>query len=151
LHVEVAVAAIRPLDDDPAGMAAWIAESHPAGWLDRFADELDRRRGAAELSRVLEAWALSQADAARLFGVSRQAVAKWVRMGVPAERAAVVADLGAATDMLVRYLRRDRIPAVVRRPSAVLGGRSLVQMAATEPASVTVAVREMFDFSRVHA
>jgi hypothetical protein len=132
-------------------VAAWIAESHPPGWLDRFADELDRRRSAADLSRVLEAWSLSQGDAARVFGVSRQAVAKWVRAGVPAERAAAVADLGAATDMLVRYLRRDRIPAVVRRPSAALGGQSLVQMAATEPASVTVAVREMFDFSRVHA
>ncbi len=145
------MSATRPLDDDPAGLAAWIADSYPPGWVDRFADELDRRRSAADLRRVLEAWSLSQSDAARLFGVSRQAVAKWMRVGVPPERVAAAADLAAATDVLVHYLRRDRIPAVVRRPSAALGGQSLMQMAAADPASALQAVRNMFDFSRLHA
>ena len=145
------MSATRPLDDDPAGLAAWIADSYPPGWVDRFADELDRRRSAADLRRVLEAWSLSQSDAARLFGVSRQAVAKWMRVGVPPERVAAAADLAAATDVLVHYLRRDRIPAVVRRPSAALGGQSLMQMAAADPASALQAVRNIFDFSRLHA
>ena len=44
------------------------------------------------------------------------AVSKWLEQGGPAERVETVADLAAATDLLVRYLQRDRIPAVVRRP-----------------------------------
>jgi hypothetical protein len=147
------MSATWPLEDDPAAVAARIAEEHrdAPGWLDRFADELDRLRSAGELRRLLEVWSLSRGDAARLFGVSRQAVAKWMAAGVPAERAAAVADLGAATDLLVHYLRRDRIPAVVRRPSPALGGQSLLRLAATDPAAVLRSTREMFDFSRLHA
>ncbi len=119
------MSATGPLDDDPAGLATWVAGLHPdtPGWLDRFAHELDRLRGSTELRRILEAWSLSRADAARLFGVSRQAVAKWMAVGAPAERAAAIADLAAATDLLIHYLRRDRIAAVVRRPSRALGDR----------------------------
>src|SRR5690606_17623283 len=99
-------------------------------WLDRFADELDRRRSGGELARVLSVWGLSKSEAARLFGVSRQALGKWVDAGVPVERAAAVADLGAATDLLVRRLKRERIPAVVRRPFDRADGRSLVDLVA---------------------
>ena len=53
---------------------------------------------------------LSQAEAARLFGVSRQALAKWVHHGIPSDRVRAVSDLAAATDLLVHYLKRDRIP-----------------------------------------
>jgi DNA-binding transcriptional regulator YdaS (Cro superfamily) len=141
----------RPLDDDPVVFATWIADSYPPGWLDQFADELDRRRGAGDLRRVLEVWSLSQGDAARLFGVSRQAVAKWMRAGVPAVRASAVADLAAAADLLVHYLRRDRIPAVVRRPSPALDDLSLIQIAARDTAAALEATRQMFDFTRLHA
>ena len=79
-------------------------------------------------TRTTETWDLSQAEAARLFGVSRQAVGKWRRHGVPRERAGAVADLAAATDLLVRHLKRDRIPAVVRRPIPALDGVSLVEL-----------------------
>jgi hypothetical protein len=43
---------------------------------------------------------------------------------VPPERGTQV----AATDVLERYLKRDRIPAVVRRPAPLLGGVSLVDL-----------------------
>ena len=66
---------------------------------------------------------------AAIFGVSRQAVAKWRGSGVPDDRAVALADLAAATDVLERYVRRDRIPAVVRRPATLLGGRSLLELA----------------------
>jgi DNA-binding transcriptional regulator YdaS (Cro superfamily) len=145
------MSATRPLDDDPVVYAAWIADSYPPGWLDQFADELDRRRGAGDLRRVLEIWSLSQGAAARLFGVSRQAVAKWMSGGVPADRAGAVADLAAAADLMVHFLRRDRIPAVVRRSSAALGGLSLIQLAATDTAAALKATRQMFDFTRLHA
>jgi hypothetical protein len=126
-----------------------LVEARSPRWVRRFGDELDRRLGASELERVLAVWDLSQSDAARLFGVSRQAVGKWLRAGVPSERAVAVADLGAATDLLVRYLRRERIPAVVRRPAAVTGGRSLVDVAADDPGAALDAVRAMFDFAAV--
>jgi hypothetical protein len=145
------MSATGPRDDDPVGFAAWVADSHAPGWLDQFAEELDRRRGAGDLRRVLEVWSLSRGDAARMFGVSRQAVAKWVAVGVPVERAEAVTDLAAASDVLVHYLRRDRIAAVVRRASPALGGLSLIQIAAGDPAAVRSAVRQMFDFSQVQA
>ncbi len=113
---------------------------------------LDRPRAGGSLARTLEVWDLSQAEAARLFGVSRQAVGKWLRQGVPPERAGAVSDLAAATDVLAHYLKRDRIPAVVRRPIQSLGGASLVSLLAHGDTQAVVAVcRNMFRFERVHA
>lgn len=133
----------------PERAAALLLEARSPRWVRRFGDELDRRLGASELEQVLAVWDLSQSDAARMFGVSRQAVGKWLRSGVPAERSVAVADLGAATDLLVRYLRRERIPAVVRRPAAVTGGRSLLDVASVDPGAALDAVRAMFDFAAV--
>jgi hypothetical protein len=70
---------------------------------------------------------------------------------LPAERAVAVADLAAATDLLVRYLERDRIPAVVRRSAAALGGHSLMDMLGRgDTRSVLEACRDMFDFAKAH-
>jgi hypothetical protein len=47
----------------------------------------------------------------------------------------------------VRYLKRDRIPAVVRREAVALGGRSLVDMlAAGETRRLLEVSRDMFAF-----
>lgn len=110
---------------DPRDAAAKLAANQrdDRGWLDEFAESLDRHRAAQSFARVLSVWDLSRAEAARCFGVSRQALSKWLGQGVPAERAATVADLAAATDLLVHHLQRDRIPAVVRRPAGALGNR----------------------------
>jgi hypothetical protein len=117
--------------------------------LEKVADELDRRRRTSPLDRVMERWALSHAHVAAMFGVSRQAVAKWLTVGVPAERATAVADLAAATDQLERHIKRDRIAAVVRRPAPALDGRSLLELATLgDFGAVLVACREMFEFER---
>jgi len=119
-------------------------------WLRALTDELDRKVRAEPLERLMTLWALSGAEAGRVFGVSRQAFAKWLENGVPAERAPAVADLAAATDLLDRHVRRERIPAVVRREAERLGGRSLYEMAcAGEHRAVLAAVRTMFDLGRV--
>jgi len=141
-------------DPDPRALAArLVAEHHADGaWLDRFAEELDRGRAVHGLERVMAVWGLTQAEVARLFGVSRQAVGKWVSGGVPVERVPAFADLAAATDLLVRQLRRDRIPAVVRRPAPALGDRSLVDLvAAGRTGDVLAACRAMFAFDQVQA
>ena len=136
---------------DQQAAAAALVEAHKGerAWLDAFAEPLDRQRAAAALGRVLSVWGLSQAEAARLFGVSRQAVGKWLDQGVPVERAAQIADLAAATDLLVRYLKRDRIPAVVRRPIGARGDAALLDLLAQGGgAAVLQACREMFDFEQ---
>ena len=119
--------------------------------LDDLAAELDRRRRVAGIRHLMEVWDLSLADVATMFGVSRQAVSKWVAVGVPAERAPAMADLAAATDLLVRHLRRDRIPAVVRRAAPAVGDRSLLALAADgRAAEVLAATRSMFAFERAN-
>jgi hypothetical protein len=61
-----------------------------------------------------------------------------------------LADLAAATDILERYVRRDRIPAVVRRRADVLGGLSLLEIAeAGRFADVRRGVVTMLDLRRV--
>lgn len=138
----------------PAKAAAALVAEHAADpeWLDAFADSLDRRRARRDLERMLAVWGLSQAEAGRMFGVSRQAVAKWLADGIPADRAVAIADLSAATDLLVRYLSRDRIPAVVRRPIPAEGGSSLLDLLAQGSHGDIVRVcRAMFDFGAVQS
>jgi predicted transcriptional regulator len=134
----------------PAKAAQTILEAHgDSTWLDEFSELLDRRRAGRALGRILDVWGLSQSEAARLFGVTRQAVSKWLAGGVPTERSEAIGDLAAATDLLVRHLKRDRIPAVVRRRARALNGRSLVDLlAATRTHDVLEACRSMFDFER---
>ena len=84
--------------------------------------------------------------------MSRQALSKWRSGGVPAERAPALAELGAATDELDRRVKRERIPAVVRRRAPVLGNRSLYELASEgRHAEVRQAVTAMFDLRRVQA
>ena len=146
-----AVELSRLTELDPRDAAAKLAadQRDERDWLDEFAESLDRHRAAQSFARVLSVWDLSRSEAARHFGVSRQALSKWLRQGVPAERSGAVADLAAATDLLVHHLKRDRIPAVVRRRAAELGNRSLLDLlAAGDTSALLDACREMFRFER---
>ncbi len=146
-------ARIRITDLPPREAAATLAarQRDDRHWLDEFAASLDRHRAAQSFARVLSVWDLSRSEAARCFGVTRQALSKWLTQGVPAERAQAVADLAAATDLLVHYLKRDRIPAVVRRPVPELGGRSLLDLlAAGDTRALLGACRDMFRFEEAH-
>jgi hypothetical protein len=135
---------------DPADAADALLSRAGVGWTRRLANELDRRLQRQPLERFVEIWGLSNAAAAQIFGISRQAFAKWVAQGPPVERTPVVADLVAATDFLERYVKRDRIPAVVRRQAPALGGRSLLDLAAAgRTAKLLDVVRSMFDLRRV--
>ena len=137
---------------DAEATAARLVATRDPQWLDAFATALHRRRIASELAHVLTVWDLSRTEAGRLFGVTRQAISKWIDgAGVPADRAAQIADLAAATDLLEHYLKASRIPAVVRRPAAALGGRSLLDLvAAGATDELLAATREMFTFTDAH-
>jgi transposase-like protein len=127
-----------------------IAQAPDRNWLRVLTDTLDRRVRTDPLERFMTLWDLSATEAARAFGVSRQALSKWRREGVPAERATALADLAAATDILDRRVRRERIPAVVRRPAPMLGGHSLHDLASQgRHAAVLSAVQEIIDLRRV--
>ena len=53
---------------------------------------------------------------------------------------------------LERYLKRDRIPAVVRRPAPGLGGASLVELVSSGRAAEALELtRRMFAFTDAHA
>ena len=129
-----------------------IGAAPDIGWLRELTDELDRAVRRDPLERLVQLWGLSNAEAARMLGVSRQAFAKWLGRGIPSDRAGAVAELAAATDLLDRRVKRERIPAVVRRPSERLGGRTLYELACEgRYGEVRRAVVEMFDLRRVQA
>lgn len=146
------VTTIRRLDPEVAAEQIFNAHKHEGAWLDAFTEGLDRRRARASFARTIEVWNLSQAETARFFGVSRQAVGKWLRRGVPSERVGAVSDLAAATDLLVLHLKRDRIPAVVRRPIQALDGVTLIDLLAQgDTRTLLTTCRDMFRFERAHA
>ncbi len=160
MPTETAIQKLRP---EEAAKRVFRAREQDSGWLDRFAESLAGYRegpggtnhaalqSGSDLVRTIGLWQLSQAKAAALFGVSRQAFAKWLQRGVPADHAVAVADLKAATDLLERYLKRDRIPAVVRRPVPKLDGVSLLDLVGRgDTKRLLSACREMFDFERAH-
>ena len=135
----------------PREAAEKLAAAHQDqhGWLDAFAEQLDHYRAGQSLARTLEVWDVSQSQGARLFGVSRQAVSKWIEGGIPAERTEAVADLAAATDLLVHYLKRERIPAVVRRAATAIGSQSFLDLWAIGHTTVLLErCRAMFSFEQ---
>ena len=145
------VTTFSELAPEEAAEQIFAAHGHEGAWLDAFAESLDRRRGSRSFARTMEVWGLSQAEAARLFGVSRQATGKWLRQGIPPERARAISDLAAATDLLVHFLKRDRIPAVVRRPIHALAEASLMDLVARgDTRTLLAACRDMFRFERAH-
>ena len=65
-------------DLTPRAAADLVSTEADVAWARRFVDELDRRVRSEPLERILELWGLSNAAAARMFGVSRQAFGKWL-------------------------------------------------------------------------
>lgn len=127
-----------------------IKEAPDRDWLRALADVLDRRLRTDPLERFLSLWDISATEAGRAFGVTRQAVSKWRKSGVPPDRMPALIDLSSATDLLDRRVKRERIPAVVRRPAANLEGRSLLELAcAGRHAEVRDAVAATFDLGRI--
>lgn len=113
------------------------------------AQRIERGLRSEPLRRLERVWQLSASQAAAIFGVSRQAYAKWSRV-MPADRLVALALLDETTQMLLERLKVDRIPAAVRRPSEMLGGLSLLEMAQQQRfTELRDAVRMMCDLTRV--
>lgn len=118
--------------------------------LRQIIDRLDRELNVGPLERTMRLWDISAAQLGVMFGVSRQAMAKWLSDGPPAIRRDQVALLDQSTDLLDRWIKRDRIPAVVRRNVDSLDGRTRLDVAlAGEFESLRDELTETFDVSRV--
>ena len=135
---------------EPDEMARQLVDSADADWLRHLVDALDREIRTEPLERLATLWDLSNAAAARIFGISRQAYSKWLVSGPPADRVDDVAAVDNITNLLDRYVKRERIAAVVRRPSARFGGRSIIErLEEGDYESTEALVRETFDLRRV--
>ena len=97
--------------------------------LRRVIDRLDHQLNASPLQRTVRLWDISATQLGQMFGISRQAASKWLADGAPASRRDQVAVLGQSTDLLDQWVKRERIPAVVRRPVDSLGGRTRLDLA----------------------
>lgn len=142
--------AVMDIAFEPNEMARELVDSADVDWLRRLVDALDRELRTEPLERLTALWDLSNAAAARIFGVSRQAYAKWLDKGPPADRADDVAAVDNITALLDRYVKRERIPAVVRRPSPKLGDESIIERLESGDYHQTAAlVADTFDLRRV--
>ena len=138
-------------DPEEAAERTFREHRHDEGWLDAFIASLDRRRAAGAFTRttrVLGPASGRGGPPVRREPPSDRQVALARR---PPARADALADLAAATELLVRHLNRDRIPAVVRRPIPALDGVSLVDLLGRgDTGAVLSACRDMFRFLQVH-
>ena len=107
------------------------------------------RRDEPPLERVQQALDLSVTDLGRLFGVTRQAAAKWLDSGeVPGDRQTKLVTLAAVVDLLERKLKAGRLPGVARRSADVYGGLTMLEMVEQgRESEVLDRVRESFDWS----
>lgn len=140
------------MDTSPSAdtIARELIESADADWLRDLVDALDREIRVAPLDRLVTLWDLSNAAAARLFGVSRQAFAKWLKAGPPADRVDDVTTVDDITSLLDRHVKRERIPAVVRRSAENLGGRNLIDVLESgDYATARAVMRAAFDLRRI--
>ena len=138
---------------DPSAMVDFLvlASGDSDHWLESLAEHLYRRLPSVGLKRVLSVWSLGGQEAADGFGVSQETLESWLQHGVPDDISEPLANLSAATDVLLHYLKADRIPAVVRRPARRLGGKSLVDLySERDTAGILESCRSMFRFEDVH-
>jgi hypothetical protein len=99
------------------------------------------------LGRIAEVFDLTSTDLGRLFGISRQAVDQWRTRGVPAERRADIDRLRELVELYYQEFIPERIPQIVRRPVAALGGRTVLEALAEEgPAPVREYLARTFAF-----
>jgi hypothetical protein len=138
------------LDLTPDAAAEMIATRADEQWVIDLLGELEQRLRPDPLRQLCSRWDLSNAAAARMFGVSRQAFSKWLEHGPPPDRSTTIADLAAATDLLAARVHPDRIPAIVRRPADDLDGATMLELAhGGRTAELVEHVRSWLDVRRV--
>lgn len=135
----------------PPGAPPWIEP----GLMARLGELVHRHEGISEpfpsrlyLSRVQDLFALSRTELAGLFGITRQAVSKWLEEGVPPARQPKLLTVLDLAELLARQLQAGRLPAVVRRPAPAFGDRSMIEVIAADHHQELLAqVERSFDWA----
>ena len=137
----------------PREMVEFLFRSHEKdeAWLEAVSEQLNRRLPATSFARNLQVWNVNEEETARIFEVNSETVREWLEGELPSAIAQTVSDIGAATDLLTRHLKRDRIPAVVRRGMERYGGHSLMDMLMDgDTEKILTICRSMFEFERAN-
>lgn len=145
------VSALRDLDSRlpplpaPDGVSGLVDQVHPAAFVGALAAELQATGGP--LDRVRQALGLDDTALAGLFGVSRQAVAQWRGNDIPMARRGALLDIVTTVDLLERMLKPGMLPLLAVKPVARLGGRTLLQALADDPAGTRQVYESAFDYA----
>jgi transcriptional regulator with XRE-family HTH domain len=109
------------------GWAPWEYGSNQVRY--RRLVEIALRYSQPPLNQVRDMFDLTNTEFADLFGVTRQAIEQWERVGdVPAARRARLANLLSVGEILERKLQPGRLPLIARRPAAAYGGQTMLEM-----------------------
>ncbi|MDN5795004.1 MAG: hypothetical protein L0H79_04555 [Intrasporangium sp.] len=101
-------------------------------------------------ARIAESFGLNKAELGRLFGVSRQAASDWLQDDIPSDRRAKASVVVSIADLLAHRLKPGRLPGVARRPAAVYGGLSMLDLiTADRHEELLASVRASFDFAQI--
>jgi hypothetical protein len=147
-HLRSALPGTEPLSPPRNGrLPGWTVDERGAVRFYRaVVDELSRVE--TPLEHIASVLGLTRTELAGLFGVRRQALDQWQARGVPAERQAKLATVGAITDLLAAKVKRDRIPGVARRSAPAYGDRSMLEaIAAGDEDEVLAELRDAFDWA----
>jgi len=99
----------------------------------------DPRKAIArgQLAAIRDTLCIKTPELAALFGVRRQAVEQWIKNGVPISQIATADRLYEVVDELARRFKPQRLPAIVRGPMPILGGRSILETLVSDgPAAI---------------
>jgi hypothetical protein len=98
--------------------------------------------GDGDLRDVMQIFGMDVAGAAHLMGVAPEVLATWLVVGVSAPEAERVATIAAAARSLRAFFKPERIPTIVTEAVPAFGGRSVLDVVATDPARVIALVAE---------
>jgi transcriptional regulator with XRE-family HTH domain len=85
-------------------------------------------RSGRTIDEIRDIFGLSETGFARLFRVSRQAIEKWRRNGVPPARTADLDRVLEIARVFRERLLEARIPQIVRTPALGLGSRTVLDV-----------------------
>lgn len=101
-----------------------------------------------DLRFVRTAFGLSDEELADLFKIRRSSLAGWREHRIPLGRRATVARLVELARVLVRDVRHERLPEIVRTPDAWLGGKTILQTIADDgPDAVYAYLHRLFSYA----
>jgi len=124
-----------------AGGRLSLIANDPHRWIEAR-KRVFARHGATDLADVMQILGASATEMGHMMGVSRQAVDQWLESGVPVNRVATIGQIAQAARALRDYFRAERIPQIAREPIPGLDGRTILEVARTEPRRIVELIEQ---------